>query len=348
MIGNKESNIKKEYLSVLNIIAAYCVVLLHCTMMVFDYQENRVWGTSLLLQTMAHWAVPVFLMITGANLLNYRERYSTKTYFKKRIRRVVVPFIIWSIIYAFWKNHVQLLNIKYMSQFISLFFNNGIEDIFWYFYVLIPIYLFIPLLTKFADRNNKASIKYLFLLCFITTTLKPLTQKWLGVTYTPYLNITFADGYISYVLLGWLLHNTEFSLKKRKLIYLGGCIGVLTMFLGTIVLSKKDMQIDTYLMNYQSISCYLISIAVFVLAKYFDFNKLKSVFVHKALAAMSSSCLGVYLIHKIVIYYFNKISIIPEYSIWYMAIASVSIFILSIIIVTIYRKLVSWLLYLLR
>ena len=37
-------------------------------------------------------------MISGANLLDYQEKYSTFIFFKKRLIRVVLPFVAWSFI----------------------------------------------------------------------------------------------------------------------------------------------------------------------------------------------------------------------------------------------------------
>lgn len=37
-------------------------------------------------------------MITGANLLDYRQRYDTKTFLIKRAKKTVFPYIFWSFI----------------------------------------------------------------------------------------------------------------------------------------------------------------------------------------------------------------------------------------------------------
>ncbi|MCQ3915525.1 MAG: hypothetical protein MJ195_02075 [Mycoplasmoidaceae bacterium] len=36
-------------------------------------------------------------MISGATLIGYRDRYDTKTYFKHRIKRCFIPYLIYSI-----------------------------------------------------------------------------------------------------------------------------------------------------------------------------------------------------------------------------------------------------------
>ena len=89
-----ETNSPKRlyYIDILNILSCFAVVVLHCSGGVFYYQKTRLWFIYMFLQTVAHFAVPVFFLITGANLLDYRKKYDTKTFFKKRAARTLAPF----------------------------------------------------------------------------------------------------------------------------------------------------------------------------------------------------------------------------------------------------------------
>lgn len=84
------------YIDILNILSCFAVVVLHCSGGVFYYQKTRLWFIYMFLQTVAHFAVPVFFMITGANLLDYRKKYDTKTFFKKTCRKntCTVSFLV--------------------------------------------------------------------------------------------------------------------------------------------------------------------------------------------------------------------------------------------------------------
>lgn len=84
------------YIDVLNIVACICVVAMHCNGIVHTFSYDRAWKTSLIVETAAYWAVPIFFMITGATLLDYTKKYSTRVYMKKRVLKTFVPFLIWS------------------------------------------------------------------------------------------------------------------------------------------------------------------------------------------------------------------------------------------------------------
>ena len=62
------------YFDILNIVACFCVIWLHCNGIVHKFSQDRAWATSLIVETIAYWAVPVFFMLTGATLMNYRKK----------------------------------------------------------------------------------------------------------------------------------------------------------------------------------------------------------------------------------------------------------------------------------
>ena len=81
---------KKErvvYFDLLNIFAIISVIAMHCNGIVHGNPMNKGWGSSLLVDCIFYWAVPIFLMLSGATLMKYREKYDTKTFFKKRFQK---------------------------------------------------------------------------------------------------------------------------------------------------------------------------------------------------------------------------------------------------------------------
>ena len=81
------------FVDILNIVCALAVVMLHTSLNVYVP-----WSFSLKLQAVFIFAVPVFFMISGMNLLGYRTKYSTKEFFFKRVRRVGTAFLLGSIL----------------------------------------------------------------------------------------------------------------------------------------------------------------------------------------------------------------------------------------------------------
>ena len=73
-------------MDILNIMACFCVVFIHhSNTLVARYSDTPLWRESLVVECGMYWAVPVFVMISGANLLNYRKKYTTAEFLKKKI-----------------------------------------------------------------------------------------------------------------------------------------------------------------------------------------------------------------------------------------------------------------------
>lgn len=105
VVAEKRENGRERvlYFDLLNIISCFGVVALHCSNTVFEYRLNHTWIFALIVQVSFYWTVPIFIMLSGATLLNYREKYTTKVFFKRRVLRVVLPFLLWSTVFLIWE-----------------------------------------------------------------------------------------------------------------------------------------------------------------------------------------------------------------------------------------------------
>ncbi len=102
---------KKEYITFLSVISAIAVVFLHTNGCFWAFSKERYWLTANIIESIFYFAVPVFFMITGANLINYQEKYSTKEYFIKRLKKVIIPFVFLVFIW----NNLSLLKESYIN-----------------------------------------------------------------------------------------------------------------------------------------------------------------------------------------------------------------------------------------
>ena len=85
---NKKSRIK--YISVLNALACFAVVMLHSNGAFWTYSTDSYWISADFIESFMYFAVPVFFMISGTTLIDYRDKYSTREYFKKRIEKTLI------------------------------------------------------------------------------------------------------------------------------------------------------------------------------------------------------------------------------------------------------------------
>lgn len=140
LITKDREDSRTLYFDVLNVLGTLFVVWIHFGNEVHWYDGSTVWYWCLFIQVIAYWAVPVFFMLTGATLMDYQKKYSTKTFFIRRFRKTVIPYLFWGAIISLVKIKRGSIQIPYdgkISQLLysisDLFLHNQMESIYWFF-----------------------------------------------------------------------------------------------------------------------------------------------------------------------------------------------------------------------
>ena len=334
------------YFDLLNIFACFAVVALHVNGAVHTFAKTRNWVSCMFIEALFYFAVPVFFMLTGATLMNYRKRYGTGTFFKKRLLKTLVPFIIWSIIGICWSvfytKGMKISDINTPAKFISAVINCKGMGIYWFFPALFSVYLTIPLFSLVDEDKRigkKGIFTYLILVYIVLNVLLPFVCRLTGIQWNSALNAVSCGGYVVWFLIGYLLANTDINKKFRMLIYILGLIGFFMYFYLTVQNSFKTGRFDKTYAGYMNIPAIFMGTAVFVLFKYGKWNSIeKHEKAVRFVRNLSSASFGVYLIH----YYLKDFSIrhfgIDPRSTLYRIVGTFIIYGLSVIIVRAIQK----------
>ncbi len=334
------------YFDLLNIFACFAVVALHVNGAVHTFAKTRNWVSCMFIEALFYFAVPVFFMLTGATLMNYRKRYDTGAFFKKRIFKTFVPFIIWSIIGICWSIYytkgMKISDINTPAKFISAVINCKGMGIYWFFPALFSVYLTIPLFSLVDEDKRigkKGIFTYLILVYIVLNVLLPFVCRLTGIQWNSALNAVSCGGYVVWFLIGYLLANTDINKKFRILIYILGLIGFFMYFYLTVQNSFKTGRFDKTYAGYMNIPAIFMGTAVFVLFKYGKWNSIeKHEKAVRFVRNLSSASFGVYLIH----YYLKDFSIrhfgIDPRSTLYRIVGTFIIYGLSVIIVRAIQK----------
>lgn len=317
-MAEEKTRKRLDYIDFMNIFACFGVVCLHCSGLVFTFQQTRAWFVSMLVQTVFHFAVPVFFMISGTTLLEYRARYSTKVFFKKRFTKTGIPFLFWSLFYLFYPSvfgSAQMPNFEAVRNGI---FNNGASYIFWFFYAIFGIYLSMPILSLLAKPENFRQIGYFCLLVYFFRGIFPCITRFVQPIYGD-LVPTVVTGYLGYIFLGWLIKHEQFSRRTRAVIYASGVGGALLMFFGTWLLSRQSGSLDIFFMEYNSVACFPLSAAVMLFAKHCRWERVYKIVPQKAVRAFAGASLGVYVLHMLLLTWVEHLGIFATHPVYYMA-----------------------------
>lgn len=292
---------------VLTIIACLMVVFFHCNGIVKEYSDTLSWKISVVERCIVYSAIPIFFMLTGAKLLNYRERYSTKEYAKKRLLRVGVPYLFWNVFYAGYSIFLtKEVKIESAKDFISKFINSDFQGRYWFFWPLFMIYLVIPVFSLILQAQNYR--KYLWYLVYLTFAFRWVAVPvfgMLGLSYNAYAVIPACSGYMMYVVFGYLVSTEILSKTKRYLLYISAVLSGVFAVLYTIYTSSVAGETKFHLFSYDYFPSALTGAAIFVFVKQLFNNPKKLSNPDKnsrwtSLARkVSGACMGVWLTHSL-------------------------------------------------
>lgn len=266
----KSNSDRKPYITYLTVIATVAVVFLHANSCFWVFTYDSYWLGANIVECVMYFAVPVFFMISGATLIDYRDRYSTKEFFLKRINKTLIPFFAWSLI-AFLS--MDIIGGVDRSKITLAYIWNGIINhefigIYWFFIPLFNIYLVMPLFSAVAKENRKSVFLYLIAVEIILDGLVDYFNFFSPVTIgRGELEMGAVTGPIMYALIGYVLSHFEIPKKYRVIIYGLGIIGLLVMFFGTYFLSTEIGRIVGRFKDYYRIMTVMYSSAVFLFVK---------------------------------------------------------------------------------
>ncbi len=333
------------YLDILRIISCIFVLMVHVSAMyvVKNFGTfNFYVGT--FFDSIGHLGVPIFIMISGALLLDKNYNY-TKEKLIRHISKLILFFIFWSIIYSIVQNIIiPLQNNKNINYF--KFFGEIIKGPIhlWFIQMLIGLYLIVPLLRLWVKEENKKYIEYFIILSMIFSFIIPQIIS-IGSNYNFFyryiqnaidnMNLKYIYTYVTYFVLGWYLNN--YDIKDKNLLYGLGIIGLFSSFTITSILSiTLNKSIDSF--GYSTINAFFASIMIFLLVKNKCRKKEKS--SNKIVSNIVKNTLGIYAIHQLVIIILDKYfkNVLPQNAIINIIVTFIIVAITSYTITDILRR----------
>ncbi|MGN0452470.1 MAG: acyltransferase [Ruminococcus sp.] len=304
------------YLDILRTIACLSVIMIHATAdyIYLAYGAVPFWVGNIL-NSASRIAVPLFVMISGAMMLDSEYEYTANKLWS-HIRKLILFFCFWSLLYTLHYKVIMPLHNGTPLEITSivLYFFSGHYHL-WFIYMQIALYLIVPILRLFVKHENKKYIEYFLCLAFVFTFLVPAIIRYGKVVFPIFdnvsnifrtFNMTFVGGYTGYFILGWYLHN--YKLKKNKLIYFLGVGGFIFTATITYLLSVySGITVQAY--SNASFNVLFQSVAVFVFVKQvFAKHQYGESFFSKVISIISKYSFGIYGIHIFFIEFTKSIS----------------------------------------
>ena len=344
--ASARSSARVLYLDVLRALAGVCVIFIHTTADLL-YQvsafHTTAWRLALILNVASRWCVPAYVMLSGAFLLDYRRRYTTREFYSKRFAKVAVPFVAWTVIYLVWSAVTGVYHIHGVSDVLAHTVAAPAMYHLWFFYMILGLYAVTPILSLITQSASRPLLWAFVVVCFTGSALG-LVAKFsghsiYGTDFTPSLS------YVGYFVLGWLLRNQPLHIGFRALIYVLGAASIVLTAALTMQLSLSKQVLDTSLLDYQLPAILFESAAVFVFIRSLPWERILSWRLLLWLVqTLALSSFGIYLAHVLLKYYVNQYtaaSLLPIDSTRYILLGAPLIYVLTAVIIVIARR-VPW------
>ena len=340
MIQNSISDNRIVWLDVIRCVAMIMVIGVHCIDPFYISPTMRAIPES------THWAaiygsllrpsVPLFVMMTGLLLLPVKKQPLGKFY-KKRIYRVLFPFLIWSVLYSMfpWVTGVLGLPKEIIGDFFcytqgqeSQSLIDSLKDVamipfnfshkenhMWYIYLLIGLYLYMPFFSAWienADRKTKRA----FLLIWIISLFIPYLKEYVANclfersgyvfgtdTWNEFGLFYYFAGFNGYLLLGhYVKKGNDWSLMKTFILcILMFAVGYYITYTGFSTTASNPNATETEMelfFTFCSPNVLLMTLATFLLLQKVVITNST---VIKVLANMTQCGFGIYMVHYFVV-----------------------------------------------
>ena len=243
------------YLDELRAIAIFAVILCHVAN-IYPYLTTSIkTAIPYFCSDLGRIGVPIFFMLSGALLLN--REYDLGSFFNRRFKRILIPFIFWVIVTSILKFTVFGDNVH---QIVAWCLGN--PGLTWYIWELIGVYFFIPVVNSFVREYGMKGVKYYLALWLVTVLFKTFHIELLA-----HLNLDLFTGYIGMMLLGYYVVNRDFKLSNRSLMLLS-----VIAFICSYIYNIKYSLATGKTVEYLYLSMIIQSLSVFIFIQAIDRN----------------------------------------------------------------------------
>jgi surface polysaccharide O-acyltransferase-like enzyme len=255
------------WLDLLRVAAALAVVILHVSAEPVVFVRDRdspLWHAGNVFDSLSRWCIGVFIMVSGALLLDPARRESPGDFYAKRARRIVVPILFWSTAYLGLTATREPVTTGKIAR---LLWEGRPWYHMWYLFMVIGLYAVTPLLRVYVKR---ASVRVRWSVIVISLFLASAWDLHLSIERRPLPDVvpTMFVPYLGYYLAGYELRRLAPARLRPGWLWAIFTAASIATAVGThsLVEAYGISRLGLYMYEYLSPNVILMSVAIFCLA----------------------------------------------------------------------------------
>lgn len=294
---------RNKGIDLIKAIAILCVLFIHAGSGFYAYPvASTGWNTLLVYGSLVRAGVPLFLMCSGALLLDPNKPFSLKKLYCHNLPRIAVAMVFWGILYKLWHLYEQnSLSVPAVFNGIKEVFCFNQEFHFYYLHIILLVYILLPVTRVFAEKASVQTLRYALGVWFAFGILYPTVSGFWpftllsGMTPQYLINMTYAS--VGYGLFGWYLR--AYPLPKAVGFVLTP-VGVAAIFGGTYCLSVRDGILNELFFSGMTVGVFLLASGIYTLCM--ACGDCLGRVLSAATKVLSKASFCIYLVHMFGIY----------------------------------------------
>ena len=305
-------NGRVAFADLLRVFAILAVIIIHLSgsQMGQVAVTSRAWQVFNMYDGLAHWCVPVFIMLSGMFMLDNSRPLPLSKLLLHNCLRIVTCLLFWTGVYAvadymlsgggfswrmLWRSMLSALLGNYHYHL-------------WFMVMILGLYLVTPVLRAFCRGASRRDFHYFFVLAFFFASVLPtLFYLFPGSTtvgairaWYAWMDVHPVLGYVGYYVAGYYLLKYTISRLAEAIIYVLGIIGAIVTVWGTSVISRPAGGLVDAFYGYSAPNLVFFSVAVVVLFRYvLGVSEERS--RRQRLSGVARLTFGIYLVHELLI-----------------------------------------------
>lgn len=167
----------------------------------------------------ARFAVPCFLMLSGAFLLDNSDNQNYRSFYYKSFQKIGVPTLVFSILYVLYQIPICLLSggVAKLTKLALEVFKGAPMYHMWYLYMLIGVYALVPLTVRFKESITEGTFHKVALVFFILANISLIMSKGVELEW----DVGRSFEYLSYFMLGYSIQKNTTPNNLRAVLAVG-------------------------------------------------------------------------------------------------------------------------------
>lgn len=291
-----------QYINRLRILAVYAVVTAHVAIwLAMDAEAFTFdWWVGGWLFYLGHASIPIFVMISGALLLDDARQESAGRFYRRRLFRVGIPLVVWTVVYLVVRVFVDGEQLS-LGRAVSLILSADPYYHLWFLYMVFGLYLITPALRTFVRHSTQGERLGVIVIglvlanaYFQADVLLWDNQRSIFTMFLPY---------IPYYLCGYELRRVDPKTIPSRYLILAVVVSALYLAAFFDAFMERQGGIGVrYLFDFFSPPVVFLSIGIFWAAQQHDVAGEPLLGWRKtALEWVASTTLGIYVLHPLVL-----------------------------------------------